>query len=219
MRAVTTKIVNEERREALMHAIRDHLSRHGAKEWSRVEVQFPEISKGMLWRAIKQVREERTTAPEILVGAIKHAKRVLRKHLPAVVSPEYFAKGGVAAIKNTDFLGIVSDLHRDIDMIREFATVVNEDGEEKIKNPNFFVKAVQLRMELQRVQVSTAEKVYQMQQSREYWDTIIEEIGKESKECQHRIVQRIAVLNARRGMTINAGEVYAPPPTESTVVE
>ncbi len=44
---------------------------------------------------------------------------------------------------------------------------------------------------------------------------IIEEIGKESKECQHRIVQRIAVLNARRGMTINAAAMAPSPPGEA----
>jgi hypothetical protein len=165
------------------------------------------------------VREEKTTAPELLAGAILSAKRDVIKHLPAPVPPEYFIRGGVEAIKNTDFLGMVPDLDAAIDMLVAYSTSTDTDGKPRIKNAMFFVKAVQLRMELDRLKFSTAEKVYQMQQSREYWDTIIEEIGKESKECQHRIVQRIAALNARRGMTIHAGEVYAPPDAESTVVE
>jgi hypothetical protein len=152
----------------------------------------------------------------VLAGAISKAKRALSPYLPAPVSPGYFVRGGVEAVRNVDFLCTVASLHRDIDMIRDWSRTVDDAGNERIKNPNFFVQAVKLRMELQRVQVATAEKVYEMQQSREYWDTVIEEIGKESSECQHRIVQRIAALNARRGMTIHAGEV---PPAESTVVD
>jgi hypothetical protein len=205
------KIDHEERRAAVTDAIRAHRAEFGDKNWSRVIDQFPEVSDGTFWRCVRAVREESKLEPEVLAGAIEKAKRAVSAYLPAPVPPEYYVRGGVTAVRNVDFLTTVSRLHTDIDMIRNWAVTVAEDGEEKIKNPNFFVQAVKLRMELQRVQVQTAEKVYQMQQSREYWDTIIEEIGKESKECQHRIVQRIAVLNARRGMTIHAGEVEVPP--------
>jgi hypothetical protein len=204
------KTDHEERRTAVMDAIRAHRAEFGDKNWSRVIDQFPEVSDGTFWRCVRAVRSDSKLEPEVLAGAIEKAKRAVSAYLPAPVSPGYFVRGGVEAVRNVDFLTTVSSLHRDIDLIRDWSRAVEDAGNERIKNPNFFVQSVKLRMELQRVQVATAEKVYEMQQSREYWDTVIEEIGHESKECQHRIVQRIAALNARRGMAFHAGEVHEP---------
>jgi hypothetical protein len=205
------KIEHEDRRIAVMDAIRAHRAEFGDKNWSRVIDQFPTVSDGTFWRCVRAVRAESKLEPEVLAGAIQKAKRAPSPYQPAPVSPGYFVRGRVEAVRNVDFLCTVASLHRDIDMIRDWSRTVDDDGNERIKNPNFFVQSVKLRMELQRVQVATAEKVYEMQQSREYWDTVIEEIGHESKKCQRRIVQRIAALNARRGMTIHAGEVEVPP--------
>jgi hypothetical protein len=36
-----------------------------------------------------------------------------------------------------------------------------------------------------------------------FYETIIDEIGRESPECQRRIMERLAELNSRQGMTMS----------------
>ena len=35
-----------------------------------------------------------------------------------------------------------------------------------------------------------------------FYQTVIEEIGRESPECQRRIMERLAELNSKQGMTM-----------------
>src|ERR1700731_2883822 len=108
---MSKKIHHEDRRSAVMAAVRAHRAEFGDKNWSRVIDQFPEVSDGTFWRCVRAVRSESSLEPEVLAGAISKAKRALSPYLPAPVSPGYFVRGGVTAVRNVDFLCTVASLH------------------------------------------------------------------------------------------------------------
>lgn len=74
---------------------------------------------------------------------------------------------------------------------------------EKIKNPAAFDKSIVRRADLLETAIKAVQEVWDLRTMQAFYETIIEEIGKESPEAQQRIMRRLADLNARAGMTLS----------------
>ena len=194
---------HDERRIAAIADIALHLAEHGAKNWNLVRDKYPEINERVWWRMIAAVKDGQT--PEhVLKVAIAKARNQARRQLPAPPPPDYIAKGGATAVANMDFLVQFRDLFSDAVLLRDWATNTKDDGGRAIKNPMFFAQSIKLRRELLETCMKMMREVYELSQSKELWDTALDEIAAESPETYQRIMKRLAALNASRGLTIHA---------------
>jgi hypothetical protein len=187
---------------AALADIREHLDKVGSKNWLPVMKKYPELGKRTFYRLVAYVRKG-VPESEVMLGAAKRAKRLAQKNLPAVVSPEYIAKGGREATANIDFLEQFAVLMEDARLLRAFSMGKNADGVEVIKNALFFAKSVELRRQLMDTALKVMREVYALQDSKEVWDALLEEIFKEAPQVRNRILQKIAEYNNRRGLTIH----------------
>lgn len=213
---------------AALHA---HMAKHGAKDWKLLLQQFPEVHEQTMWRWIRAGRKEvppeanlsdaRTKLAEAVrkfpttTRAQRMAKEKLPEaeeivdHLPAAPSPSYIAKAGDDGLRTLDFVAEIQSLYRDATMLRTYAVrdrVDPDTGEvrEVINNPAAFDKSIARRADLLETAIRAVQEVWDLRTMQRFYETIIEEIGFESPDCQKRILERLAKLNARTGMTLGA---------------
>ena len=132
----------------------------------------------------------------------------IAKHLPAAPSPNYIARTGEAGMANLDFVAEIHKLYADATLLRTYAMKMRTDpatGEvtESINNPAAFDKSILRRASLIETAIKTVQEVWDLRQMQNFYQIVIEEIGEESPECQRRIMERLAALNARQGFTLS----------------
>jgi hypothetical protein len=203
-----------------------HLATVGANNWNAVLDAFPDIPVATKWRWIREAKAADVPKPQLinakaaLVQKVKKlpkdARRVeseeagtqhITKQLPAAPSPAYIARTGESGLQTLDFVAEIHSLYRDASMLRAFAikAVQGEDGTttEKILNPAAFDKSIVRRADLLETAIKAVQEVWDLRTMQNFYETIIEEIGKESPEVQRRIMERLAVLNSKTGMTMS----------------
>lgn len=211
-------------------AVHAHMAKHGAKEWKLVLDQFPEVHDQTKWRWLRQARNE-TPAPSEMQNARDRLAASVRKfpdtqrgsrlkgkldpeavevvdHLPAAPSPAYIAKHGDEGLRTIDFVAEIQSLYRDASMLRAYSVKERADPEtgelrEVINNPAAFDKSIVRRADLLETAIRAVQEVWDLRTMQNFYETIIDEIGKESPECQRRIMERLALLNQRTGMTLH----------------
>ena len=210
------------------------MAKHGAKDWKLLLQQFPDVHDQSKWRWIRQARNEtppkevindardklvqkvrkfpKTGRGEKLKGQLDEAAAEIVDHLPAAPSPAFIAKSGDAGLRTIDFVAEIHSLYADAKMLRAFAVKAKQDpdtGEvrEHIQNPAAFDKSIARRADLLETAIHAVQQVWDLRTMQNFYETVIEEIGKESPDCQHRIMTRLAELNARSGMTMAAMRV------------
>lgn len=211
------------------------MAKHGEKNWKQLLEQFPEVHDQTKWRWIRLARTEPPPpslmhdARERLAASVKkfptttRAQRMAKErldqgaeeivdHLPAAPSPAYIAKTGDKGLRTIDFVAEIQTLYRDATMLRAYAVKERVDpvtGEmvEVINNPAAFDKSIARRADLLETAIRAVQEVWDLRTMQNFYETIIEEIGKESPEVQRRILERLAVLNAKSGMTLAAMRV------------
>ncbi|MBW0449246.1 hypothetical protein [Paraburkholderia phenoliruptrix] len=94
------------------------------------------------------------------------------------------------------------DLQEDAKLMREYSTTTGPDGVRKLKNPVVMKDSARMRVDTLRMIIDLSESVYDQQRMQSMFDAIVEEIGKESRECAMRIVNRLRDLNAQFGMVL-----------------
>lgn len=210
---------NSPRKKACEAAIIQHLQVIGAREWNDVLNQFPDIPKSTIWRWIHRIRNDnppqgvladarkrirnQMEGVRILAMNEDHANAVagIARELPAMPSPAYVARNGEQAIANINFAAELPRLYSDANMLREYSIVI-ENGAERIKNPNTFDRSIERRARILETGIKTLEHIWDLRMMKRFYDAIVEEISKESPECQQRIMARLAALNAENGMAM-----------------
>lgn len=203
-----------------------HLATVGSNNWNVLFDKYPEVSTPQKWRWVKQAKEADVPKPQLINANAKLVQKVkklpkdarrieseengtrpIAKHLPAAPSPSYIAKTGEAGLQNLDFVAEIHALYSDAQKLRAYAMKVKPDPEtgemvEHINNPAAFDKSIVRRANLLETAIKAVQEVWDLRTMQNFYETIIEEIGKESPETQRRIMERLAELNSRTGMTL-----------------
>lgn len=219
-----------------MAAAYAHMAKHGQKDWKLLLEQFPDVHDQSKWRWIRAARnstpppEQIQDARDKLVASVRkfpatqRGSKLAEKHLapevadeivaslPAAPSPTFLARHGDEGLRTIDFVAEIQSLYGDAKMLRAYAVkskVDPETGEvvEVINNPAAFDKSIARRADLLETAIRAVQEVWDLRMMQNFYETIIEEIGLESPECQQRIMTRLSELNARAGMTIGAMRV------------
>jgi len=212
-----------------MEAVHEHMAKHGAKDWKILLDQFPNVHDQSKWRWIRQARAETPPPAQLndardkLAASVRRFPQTLRgerlkkkldkeaegvvDHLPAAPSPAFIAKNGDAGLRAIDFVAEINSLYSDAKMLRAYAVKKRTDpdtGEELevINNPAAFDKSIARRADLLETAIRAVQEVWDLRTMQNFYETIIDEIGKESPDCQKRIMERLALLNQRSGMTL-----------------
>lgn len=209
----------ETQKDEIKLAISNHLHLNGPNGWPDVMAQFPDVSRATFYRYIKEVREDieaqaasnggaslRMAQKRIRAHATKpkQVQRELKTNLPAVPSPAVVVGMGSAADEVFNFMGNLNRLMDDAEMMRSAAVTVNEDGTEKLKNPNLMDKSIGRRLGMLETWLRSQGLVWNYDKLQELYFAIIDEVGKASPEVQQAVVSRIRTLNNQRGMTVDA---------------
>lgn len=212
---------------ATVAAIKLHLQTHGSANWQDVLDRFPDVPSASMWRWIREAKADTPTKAELTTAKARVKARVkhmrvdradeardagvahIAKHVPAAPSPSYVSRAGARAVQGIDYLAEVGLLYSDAMMLRQFAVKsgVDADGNpvEVIKNPQIFERQIAGRLRIIEGAVSTMRELWDLQRMQSFYETIIAEVGKESPECQRRIMDQLRVVNEQNGMTIYGG--------------
>lgn len=214
-------------KSAFIEAATIHLATVGANNWKIVLDRFPDVPEPTKWRWIRQAKEADVPKPQLINAKAKLVQKVkkaggtdrqrearanktepIAKHLPAAPSPNYIARTGEAGLQNLDFVAEIHKLYADATMLRAYAMKNRTDPEtgevnEAINNPAAFDKSIVRRASLLETAIKAVQEVWDLRTMQNFYETIIDEIGKESPECQRRIMERLAELNQRQGLTLS----------------
>jgi hypothetical protein len=205
----------EERKKEILAAIHEHLAIEGPRNWDKLMPSLG-ISKPTLHKYVKEIQgiAGSDEAPGLLrlaqkrikqtVQPIVDAKAEIADHLPAMPSPNVVAAKGESAIVNVNFMMRLESLYRDAEMIRDYSTSKGEDGKEKIKNPVFFTSSIKQRRELLETALHAMQEVYDLNRMQQFYDAIVEEIGKVDPAMQRAVIEKLRALNNRYGITMEA---------------
>lgn len=210
-----------------MESVAQHLATVGSNNWKVVLDKYPEIPEPTKWRWIRAAKSADVPRPELINAKAKLVQKVkklpkdarrveaeengteqIAKHIPAAPSPAYIARTGEAGMQNLDFVAEIRSLYADAQKLRAYAMKMRPNAEtgemeEHINNPAAFDKSIVRRASLLETAISAVQEVWNLRTMQNFYETIIDEIGKESPECQRRIMVRLAELNARTGMTMS----------------
>lgn len=218
---------SSEYRDDFMRAAQDHMRTNGSQDWGTVFEPFKAagIPETTLWRWLRISKTANIPQTEIInakarvMQAVKKVSRddrsqaahqdgtfKIAKHLPAAPSPNYIARNGERGMAQIDFVSEIHELYADAKKLRAFAVSVVQDADtgediEKIKNPVVFDKSIARRADLLETAIKAVQEVWDLRMMQNFYETIIEEIGHESPECQRRIMDRLAELNKQQGFT------------------
>lgn len=120
------------------------------------------------------------------------------EHLPAAPSPSYVDKKGAAG--NMDFMQRLESLYEDAETLRKFS--MDQSG--RIKLPKYLTQSVSLRQKLLETALKAMQEVWDLRRMQAFYDSVLEEIAKESPEVAMRIMERLKKLNSEIGMTFEA---------------
>lgn len=207
-----------ERKELCLAAMRRRLAETPAGaivDWAPVYAEFPEIARSNIWTWGKRLKEGAPSKTELNAAAKEIQTRVesgaVADHLPAVPAPAAIARDGGAALRRIDFAAEIPRLYADAEMLRAFSVkdLEGEDGQtvERIKNPVTFEKSIKARAGIIETGLKLLQEVWDMRAMQQFNELIIDEIGRESPECQRRILQRLALLNQRHGINFHGMRV------------
>lgn len=217
--------VDTGRKVEFFAAVKRHMATVGSTNWNDVLDQFEDIPISTRWRWIREVKGADPSRPELVNAKAKIAQKIkkvgqtdrfkemkasgtqpIAEHLPAAPSPNYIARTGEQGMQNLDFVAEIHQLYADAQMLRAYGIKMkpNENGEmvEAIHNPAAFDKSIVRRASLLETAIKAVQEVWDLRTMQNFYQTIIEEIGKESPETQRRIMERLAALNAKQGFTL-----------------
>jgi hypothetical protein len=208
-----------------LEAVTLHLATVGANNWKMVLERFPDIPEPTKWRWIRIAKGADVPKPQLINAKARIVQKVkkaggtdrqrearanktekIAMHLPAAPSPNYIAKTGESGLQNLDFVAEIHALYGDAQMLRAYAMKTRADPEtgelvEVINNPAAFDKSIVRRAGLLETAIKAVQEVWDLRQMQNFYEIVIDEIGRESPETQKRIMVRLAELNSRQGFT------------------
>jgi len=179
----------------------------GHFNWSEIMAKHPTVPRRHFFTMVAKVKAG-TPDSEILRAAIKSVKQItLGQVVPVAPSPNIIATAENAQeMRHTiDFMSHVDEMLDDVRKIRDWALADPDDwGEQKIKNVHYFMNAVRLKCDVLGTALKGQQEFYDLRKMSEFYDTIIEEIGRADPDTQRRILDRLNALNNERGFTVHA---------------
>ena len=85
----------------------------------------------------------------------------------------------------------MDEIEADCQLMRDFAITKNANGETMLKVPPALRDAHRMRCDLIRLAIEQASAAWNAERTSTFYQTILEEIGAESPECQRRIIERL----------------------------
>jgi hypothetical protein len=194
------------RKEECIAAIRKQLRDRGdgTLDLPALYKEFPEISKTAVYKWAHREKDGIPSERELTKAAQEIESRIesgVADHLPSLPPPGAIAKDE-SKLRRLDFAEEIPKLYADAEMLRAFS-IKDVDGEEKIKNPVAFEKSIKARASLIETSLKVLQEVWDMRAMQQFNELIIDEIGRESPECQRRILERLALLNRRHGINFH----------------
>lgn len=208
-----------QRKKIIMDSIHEHLMLEGPRNWDKLQAKHPEVSRPTLFRYIREVRERIEDAagdmgPEQLRLAQKrirsHVKspekiqEKIKAHLPVTPSPAVVAADTRNALAAFDFFKFFGQIVHDAELTRNATVTVDEDGNEKLKNPVMMDRSIARRISIIETYLHAIDAVYNAERLRELYELIIDEVGKADVDLQQAVLARLRALNNRRGLTMAA---------------
>ena len=195
---------------ALKAAVAEHLAESGGADWKALQARFPGVPHTTFWRCVRAVRAEAPDAEKLAAARDKIAERyaaepeagrreAVAANLPATPSPNFIAKGGVKGTRSIDLLGRLHELFADADLLRGCALA--KDG--AVRNPMIFAQSIALRERLVSSALKTLEAVYDLRYAEQFFMAVTDEVAAESPTTAGRIIARLKVLNAERGIAFD----------------
>ncbi len=163
---------------------------HGVKKGVELaRKQFPDVPHATWarWRqaAVGNISE---TEAEAVVGLAPE----VRANIPALQELAPTVDDPVPATQRAlNFWKILDELEQDAQLMREFALSKGADGKMKLRVPQALRDAHRMRCDLIRLALQQAEVAWSTERAAQFYQTIIDEIGAESPECQKRILARL----------------------------
>ncbi len=189
-------------------AIAEHMAKHksggGPICWKAIRASHPNIKEQSLHRFIRAFRESPDSIKEAISAIQKRKPRKpLKKHvddivsnLPVAPSPAYVTHHGET---NLDLLGKWKSIYARLeDMIQR---QYREDG--SIKNPKVVNASIANEIKMLDTALRAIDQVWNLKQQQFYFDLVFAAIMEESPECMVKIRDRLAVANAKYGISID----------------
>jgi hypothetical protein len=200
-----------QRRAEVDAAIAEHLQVHGPRDWSLTSEKFPDISRRAWFRAVARVKAA-PPAPKALRAARRAVRgktksdllQAMEAHAPTVnapPSPGHIAKVGVGTLRDLDFMAEALALYREAEALRDQAMTQGPDGSRRITSPRTYTKSMSIRRDLIETCLKLVERAYDVEQTRRFYDALIDELRQESPELVERIAARMMAANDRWGFS------------------
>lgn len=197
----------------------------GATNWKDLFARFPDLHEQTMWRWLRIAKQADVSKPQLInakqrikkklqetgptdrdIEASQNGTAKIAQHLPAAPTPNYIARTGEVGMQNLDFVAEIHTLYADAKKLRDFSVASSTDEHgvttERIKNPNAFDRSILRRAGILETAIKAVQEVWDLRTMQNFYETIIDEIGKESPEVQQRIMVRLAELNSKQGMTM-----------------
>lgn len=197
----------------------------GATNWKDLFARFPDLHEQTMWRWLRIAKQADVSKPQLInakqrikkklqetgptdrdIEASQNGTTKIAQHLPAAPTPNYIARTGEVGMQNLDFVAEIHTLYADAKKLRDFSVASSTDEHgvttERIKNPNAFDRSILRRAGILETAIKAVQEVWDLRTMQNFYETIIDEIGKESPEVQQRIMVRLAELNSKQGMTM-----------------
>lgn len=178
-------------RNAAISTISRLVGEHGVKTGLQLaRKQFPNVPHATWarWRhaAVGNISEANA---EAVVGMAPE----VRAQIPAL---HELTQGGdadpvPATHRALNFWRMLDELEKDVQLMRDFALTKSSDGKIKLRVPPALRDAHRMRCDLIRLALQQAEVALSTERAAQFYQTIIDEIGKEALECQLRIMARL----------------------------
>lgn len=213
------------RKSEFIEAAKVHMASVGATNWKDLFARFPDLHEQTMWRWLRIAKQADVSKPQLInakqrikkklqetgptdrdIEASQNGTAKIAQHLPAAPTPNYIARTGEVGMQNLDFVAEIHTLYADAKKLRDFSVASSTDEHgvttERIKNPNAFDRSILRRAGILETAIKAVQEVWDLRTMQNFYETIIDEIGKESPEVQQRIMVRLAELNSKQGMTM-----------------
>lgn len=166
--------------------------KHGVKTGLQLaREKFPDVPHATWarWRqaAVGNISEAEADA-EAVVGMAPEVRAqipTLQELAPVVGDPVPATRRAI------NFWRMLDELEQDAQLMREFALSRTPDGKVKLRVPPALRDAHRMRCDLIRLALQQAEVAWSTERAATFYQTIIDEIGDESPDCQRRIMERL----------------------------
>jgi hypothetical protein len=192
--------------DACLVDVRAHIRQFGATNWSELRARHPAIKDRTFWRLVQKAKKSpslRARAAQNAISALREVASMVPAEALSVAPPEAVRKTTKGAAGCVDLQAELRDMLSDAEKIREYALgAPDESGARKIKNPQIFAKAVSLKRELVESLVKNWTAAFDTRRMQEFYDVVIDEIGRASPDVQSDIVQRLGALIQEHGVEL-----------------